>query len=113
MRTRTADRGIKPFFERNTFSHRGVALKVQDGLPHLYGLFRVEAIRVDNEEMGRRESLWHTIDERWRLHEHWRAISSSADKQHVCARLLYKAVVRAERARATREHATVDDVVRP
>ena len=113
MRTRTADRGIKPFFERNTFSHRGVALKVQDGLPHLYGLFRVHAMRADNEEMDRRESLWHTIHERWGLHEHWRAISSSADKQHVCARLLYKAVVRAEHARAEREHATVEDVVRP
>ena len=117
MRTRTADRGTLPFFERNTFPHRDVVLRVQDALPHLYGLFRVHAMRAENEDVDRaslaKDALWRIIRKRFRLHEHWRIASAVADEQGVCARLLYKAVFLAERARVARECETVEDVVRP
>jgi len=117
MRTRTANRSTLPFFERNTFPHRDVVLRVQDALPHLYGLFRVHAMRAENEDVDRaslaKNALWRIIRERFRLHEHWRVASAVADEQGVCARLLYKAVFSAERARAQRECETVEDVVRP
>ena len=118
MRTRTADRGKLPFFERNTFPHRDVVLRVQDALPHLYGLFRVHAMRAENEDVDRaslaKDALWRIIRERFRLHKHWRDASAVPAEQGVCARLLYKAVFLAERARAQqREFETVEDVVRP
>jgi RNase P subunit RPR2 len=118
MRTRTADRGKLPFFERNTFPHRDVVLRVQDALPHLYGLFRVHAMRAENEDVDRaslaKDALWGIISDRFRLHKHWRDASAVPDEQGVCARLLYKAVFLAERARAQqRECETVEDVVRP
>ena len=113
-------RGNLPFFERNTFPHRDVGLGVQDALPHLYGLFRVHAMRAENEDVDRasraKNALWRIISDRLRLHEHWRDASADEDEQGVCARLLYKAVFSAERARAQRESALtipVKDVVRP
>ena len=106
MRTRTADRGKLPFFERNTFPHRDVVLRVQDALPHLYGLFRVHAMRAENEDVDRasraKNALWGIISDRFRLHKHWRSASADEDEQGVCARLLYKAVFLAERASAKR-----------
>jgi len=82
MRTRTADRGTLPFFERNTFPHRDVVLRVQEQLPHLYGLFHVHAMRAENEDVDRaslaKNALWRIIRERFRLHEHWRAASAVA-----------------------------------
>jgi len=69
---------------------------VQEQLPHLYGLFRVHAMRAENEDVDRasiaKNALWGIIRERFRLHEHWRSASAVADEEGVCSRLLYKSV---------------------
>jgi RNase P subunit RPR2 len=77
-------------------------------------------MRAENEDVDRasraKNALWGIISDRLRLHEHWRRASAGRDEQGVCARLLYKAVFSAERARAQRESALtipVKDVVRP
>ena len=74
-------------------------------------------MRAENEDVDRaslaKDALWRIIRERFRLHEHWCIASAVADEQGVCARLLYKAVFLAERARVAREFETVEDVVRP
>jgi len=102
MQRRSAHRAITPFFERNTFGHPDVALEFAEQLPHLYDLFRGEAVRIDGESHAAKSGLWRTLVHRLTLHNAW-CNSETTFNVHTRphARLLYEALVRAERARAS------------